>query len=153
MAPIEEMAPIKEMATIKGDGNVCNRTQILSHYNLTLRDFETVEAGYKTADKFIRLNAEEFGHRFQCLKDPDGEALLDRFFFVKGRGMEKSWNQKEEQKLQVKPKQDISNKKMLAGVTTAMELLGKPDAESVKQEHQRYGALKKQIDLLRIVEW
>ena len=97
MAPIQEMAPIKEMATIKAGGNVCNRTQVLHHFNLVLRDFETVDAAFKTAEKMVKQNAEEFGHEFQCLKDSDGDLLMDRFFFVKGRGMEKTWNQKEVQ--------------------------------------------------------
>ena len=50
----------------------------------------------------------------------------------------------------VKPKQDIGNKKQLANVTSATELLGKPDATDVKKEFEQYAALKKQIDLLRI---
>ena len=52
-----------------------------------------------------------------------------------------------------KPKGEVT-RKALEGVTSAMELLGENGGQKgVKDEHEAYKKLSKEIEALKIVEW
>ena len=80
-----------------------------------------------------------------------GDKLFDRFFFIKGKGVNKTWNQREIQRIDFAPKGDLQNRKQLADVASAMELLGKLDEGQIKKEFESYHKLKEQITKLQIV--
>ena len=118
-----------------------------------MADFDSIENAFEQADRFIARNKTEFGHTNAPLLDSYGDKLMDRFYYVQGKGLNKSWGQTESQVVSFKPKGDVT-RKALEGVTSAMELLGENGGQKgVKDEHEAYKKLSKEIEALKIVEW
>ena len=120
---------------------------------MTIADFDSIENAFEQADRFIARNKAEFGHNVTPMLDSDGDPLMDRFYYVQGKGLNKTWGQKESQVVSFKPKGEIT-RKALEGVTSAMELLGENGGQKgVKDEHEAYKKLSKEIEALKNVEW
>ena len=120
---------------------------------MKIGDFNSIENAFEQADRFIARNKAEFGHNVTPMLDSDGDPLMDRFYYVQGKGLNKTWGQKESQVVSFKPKGEIT-RKALEGVTSAMELLGENGGQKgVKDEHEAYKKLEKEIEALKIVEW
>ena len=118
-----------------------------------MADFDSIENAFEQADRFIARNKTEFGHTNAPLLDSNGDKLMDRFYYVQGKGLNKTWGQRESQVVSFKPKGDVT-RKALEGVTSAMELLGENGGQKgVKDEHEAYKKLSKEIEALKIVEW